>query len=129
MIVVDASALLEVMLRTSAADAVERRLFAHGQTLHAPHLVDVEVAQVIRGYAAKGEINGERQCAFGEYRAVERDEDSFGHNRLLASLGPSNRGCRFSAVPGPFQVTVFVRAFASGPPSRLVRQVPNLPQW
>jgi predicted nucleic acid-binding protein len=60
MIVVDASALLEVMLRTSAADAVERRLFAHGQTLHAPHLVDVEVAQVIRGYAAKGEINGER---------------------------------------------------------------------
>jgi hypothetical protein len=28
--------------------------------LHAPHLLDVEVAQVIRRYAASGEIDGER---------------------------------------------------------------------
>ena len=47
MIVVDASALLEVLLRTPAANAVEDRLFAPGQTLHAPHLLDVEVAQVV----------------------------------------------------------------------------------
>ncbi|MFI4974818.1 MAG: type II toxin-antitoxin system VapC family toxin [Caulobacterales bacterium] len=60
MIVVDASALLEVLLRTPAADAVESRLFDAGQTLHAPHLLDVEVAQVIRRYAASGEIDGER---------------------------------------------------------------------
>ena len=60
MIVVDASALIEVLLRTSAADAVEGQLFAAGQTLHAPHLLDIEVAQVIRRYAAKGEIDGER---------------------------------------------------------------------
>jgi predicted nucleic acid-binding protein len=60
LIVVDASALIEVLLRTPAAMAVENLLFAQGQTLHAPHLVDVEVAQVIRRYAAKGEIDGER---------------------------------------------------------------------
>ena len=60
MIVVDASALLEVLLRTPAADAVEDRLFAAGQTLHAPHLLDVEAAQVIRRYAANGEIDAER---------------------------------------------------------------------
>ncbi len=60
MIVVDASALLEALLRTSAAQDVEDRLFAPGQTLHAPHLLDVEVAQVIRRYAATGEINAER---------------------------------------------------------------------
>ena len=60
MIVVDASALLEALLRTSAAKAVEDRLFAPGQTLHAPHLLDVEVAQVIRRYAANGEIGSER---------------------------------------------------------------------
>lgn len=60
MIVVDASALLEVLLRTPAAKAVEDRLFAPRQTLHAPHLLDVEVAQVVRRYAAKGEIDGER---------------------------------------------------------------------
>jgi predicted nucleic acid-binding protein len=59
-IVVDASALLEVLLRTSAAKAVEDRLFAPRQTLHAPHLLDVEVAQVVRRYAASGEIDGER---------------------------------------------------------------------
>jgi predicted nucleic acid-binding protein len=60
MIVVDASALLEVLLRMSAAKAVEDRLFAPRQTLHAPHLLDLEVAQVIRRYAANGEIDGER---------------------------------------------------------------------
>ena len=60
MIVVDASALIEVLLRTPAAASVERRLFAPGQTLHAPHLLDIEVAQVVRRYAAKGDIDGER---------------------------------------------------------------------
>ncbi len=60
MIVVDASALLEVLLRTSAAKVVEDWLFAPRQTLHAPHLLDVEIAQVIRRYAARGEIDGER---------------------------------------------------------------------
>ena len=60
MIVVDASALLEVLLRTPAAATVEQRLFAPHQTLHAPHLLDVEVAQVIRRYAANKEINVER---------------------------------------------------------------------
>jgi predicted nucleic acid-binding protein len=59
-IVVDASALIEVLLRTPAADAVENRLFASGETLHAPHLLDLEVAQVIRRYAAGGEIDAER---------------------------------------------------------------------
>lgn len=60
MIVIDASAVLEALLRTPAAKAVEDRLFAHRQTLHAPHLLDVEVAQVVRRYAANGDIDSER---------------------------------------------------------------------
>jgi predicted nucleic acid-binding protein len=60
LIVVDASALLEVLLRTPAAERVETRLYVPGQTLHAPHLLDVEVAQVIRRYAANGDIDAER---------------------------------------------------------------------
>ena len=60
MIVVDASALVELLLRTAAANVVELRLFAPGQTLHAPHLVDVEVAQVVRRYAAIGDIDARR---------------------------------------------------------------------
>jgi predicted nucleic acid-binding protein len=58
--VVDASALLEVLLRTPAADAVEEWLFGARHTLCAPHLLDVEVAQVIRRYAGAGEISQER---------------------------------------------------------------------
>lgn len=60
MIVVDASALLEALLRTPAAKAVERRLFDRRQTLHAPDLLDLEVAQVVRRYATSGEIDAER---------------------------------------------------------------------
>jgi predicted nucleic acid-binding protein len=59
-IVVDASALLEALLRTPVADAVVERLFAPRETLHAPHLIDVEVAQVIRRYAATGKIEDGR---------------------------------------------------------------------
>jgi len=59
-IVVDASALLEALLRTPAAEAVERRLFGARKTLYAPHLLDVEVAQVLRRYAVTGEIDPER---------------------------------------------------------------------
>ena len=63
MIVVDASAILEWLLRTPAADAVERRLFATGETLHAPHLIDVEVAQVVRRYEAAGQLDEARGLA------------------------------------------------------------------
>jgi len=59
-IVIDASALLEVLLRTKAATAIEKRVFDSRQTLHAPHLIDVEVAHVLRRYASAGEISGLR---------------------------------------------------------------------
>lgn len=60
MIVVDASVLLEALLRTPGAKAAEARLFAPRQTLHAPHLLDVEMAHVIRRYAARGQIADHR---------------------------------------------------------------------
>jgi predicted nucleic acid-binding protein len=58
-IVADASAVLEVLLRTAAAPAVERRLFG-GSTLHAPHLLDLEVAQVLRRYERSGVLTADR---------------------------------------------------------------------
>jgi len=57
MIVLDASALLEVLLATAAAERVARSIFARGQTLHAPHVIDLEVAQVLRRYRREGEIS------------------------------------------------------------------------
>lgn len=59
MIVVDASALLELLFRTGAAEAIEDRLFG-GETLHAPHLLDLEVAQVLRRYQRAGELSVQR---------------------------------------------------------------------
>jgi predicted nucleic acid-binding protein len=61
-IVVDASAVLEVLLRTADARAVEERLFAGGERLHAPHLLDLEITHAIRRHRLRGEI-AERRAA------------------------------------------------------------------
>lgn len=52
MIVLDASAVLELVLRTSAGQRVADRIGSPDETLHAPHLIDLEVAQVLRRYEA-----------------------------------------------------------------------------
>ena len=48
MIVVDASAVLELLLGTAQGRRVASRLAEADDTLHAPSLVDVEVLQVLR---------------------------------------------------------------------------------
>ena len=60
MIVVDASAALELLLNTRAGRRVADRVFAPGETLHAPHLLDLDVAQVLRRYAQAGALDAER---------------------------------------------------------------------
>lgn len=60
MIVLDASAALEILLMTPAGPRVAERLFAAGETLHAPHLLDVEVVQVLRRYARSGALDPAR---------------------------------------------------------------------
>lgn len=50
MIVLDASAAVELLLGTQRGAAVEARIFDPAETLHAPELLDVEVAQVLRRY-------------------------------------------------------------------------------
>jgi predicted nucleic acid-binding protein len=59
-IVVDASAVLEALLRTAKAAAVDKWLLDPAETLHAPHLIDLEAAQVLRHYVASGNIDGVR---------------------------------------------------------------------
>lgn len=57
---VDASAMLEVLLGTETGARLEDRLFSRDESLHAPHLLDLEVAQVLRRYAVMGELTPER---------------------------------------------------------------------
>ena len=68
MIVVDASAMLEVLLLTPAARRVGSRLFEHGETLHVPHLLDLEVAQGIRRYCLTEKLDAARgQAALQDF--------------------------------------------------------------
>ncbi len=60
MIVPDASAILEILLQTPEAEPVEARLLDPDESLHAPHLLDVEVAQVLRRYVMRGELAARR---------------------------------------------------------------------
>jgi predicted nucleic acid-binding protein len=52
--------LIEVLLGTSDASRVAERFYAEGETLHAPHLLDVEVAQVLRRYALADMLSVQR---------------------------------------------------------------------
>jgi predicted nucleic acid-binding protein len=60
LIVIDASAVLEVILHTEAGSEIEERILAPRETLHAPHLIDQEIAQVLRRYCAAGDMGPER---------------------------------------------------------------------
>jgi len=65
MIVIDASAAIEWVLQTPKGAEVEARIFRKpgaSPRLHAPHLLDVEVAQVLRRHVARKvipEVRGE----------------------------------------------------------------------
>lgn len=56
MIVLDASAVVELLLNTEAGLLVRDRVADPAQTLHAPHLLSVEVAQVVRRFVAGGSV-------------------------------------------------------------------------
>jgi predicted nucleic acid-binding protein len=84
-IVVDASVVVEVLLRTPAGRSVEDRLFAARESLHAPHLIDVEVVQVLRRLAAiRGGFGGqwgERLSAMARFPLTR-----YRHDLLLARI-------------------------------------------
>lgn len=49
-----------MLLRLRHADRIMDRVFDGNETLHAPHLVDVEVSQVVRRYWHAGDITAAR---------------------------------------------------------------------
>jgi predicted nucleic acid-binding protein len=84
-IVLDASAVLEVLLRTPAGRRIEERMFAPGETLHAPHLLDVEIAHVLRRYVLRRELSSVQASARLELFAqfpIRR----YAHEPLLARM-------------------------------------------
>jgi predicted nucleic acid-binding protein len=59
-IVLDASVAVEVVLGTQVGERILPRLYRRGETLHAPHLLDLEVIQVLRRYVALRMVREER---------------------------------------------------------------------
>ena len=60
MIVVDASVIVEMLLHTEAGIQIAPHIHTTSSTVHSPHLLDAEVAHVIRRYALAGDIDAER---------------------------------------------------------------------
>lgn len=60
MIVLDASAAIDWLLLTPAGQRIDKRIFSGNESLHAPHLLDLEVAQVLRRMEREGIISTQR---------------------------------------------------------------------
>jgi len=60
MLVVDASALVDLLLVRPLAGAIERHVLAHAPELHAPELLDVEVVSALRRVVSSGEATASR---------------------------------------------------------------------
>ncbi len=90
MIVTDASAVIELLLRTPGGDAIGAILFAPGETLHAPHLIDLEVAHVLRRLEARRELSPRRAVlALETFGALKLSR--YPHERMLPRIWEQRR--------------------------------------
>jgi predicted nucleic acid-binding protein len=71
-IVLDASALVELLLNTAAGRTIATRIADPALGLHVPHLADIEVAQALRRYAKEGELEAaDAAVALDDLRALD----------------------------------------------------------
>jgi len=56
----DASAAVDWLLQTPAGEQIEKRIYTRNESLHAPHLLDLEVIQVMRRLAREGAVSASR---------------------------------------------------------------------
>jgi predicted nucleic acid-binding protein len=85
LIVLDASALLELLLVTDKGGEVAERIAAPEETLHAPHLIDLEVAQVLRRYVARRQLDEVRASQALE-DLQDLDLNRYPHDVLLGRI-------------------------------------------
>jgi len=82
MIVLDASALVELLLGSEAGRAIADRIANPTLGLHVPHLVDVEVAQAVRRLEREGDLDPRSAAsALDDLRALDLERHS--HEPLL----------------------------------------------
>ncbi len=81
----DASALLELLLVTDKGGEVAERIAAPEETLHAPHLIDLEVAQVLRRYVARRQLD-ELRASQALEDLQDLDLNRYPHDVLLGRI-------------------------------------------
>jgi predicted nucleic acid-binding protein len=81
-IVVDASALVELILDTPTGRLVGDRIADPAVSLHVPHLADVEVVQALRRFVREGDIDAAGAAvALEDFRALDLQRHA--HEPLL----------------------------------------------
>jgi predicted nucleic acid-binding protein len=84
-IVLDASALVELILDTSIGRRVADRIQDPVEGLHTPHLADLEVVQVLRRYVRDGALElAEADTAIEDYGALDLQRHD--HTPLLGRI-------------------------------------------
>ena len=82
MFVLDASGAVELLLNTAAGKHIASRLDDSTESIHAPHLIDVEVAHVLRRYTLHGVLSAARcERALSHWR--ELDVERHSHDLFL----------------------------------------------
>lgn len=85
MIVVDASVVCEGLFGSRLSSPARAALFDRGESLHAPHLIDLEVAHVVRRYTLRGAMSEQRAAqAIDDFLALPIER--FAHELLLRRI-------------------------------------------
>jgi predicted nucleic acid-binding protein len=81
-IVLDASALVELVLNTAAGRTIATRIADPALGLHVPHLADIEVVQALRRYGNDGELEAaDAVAALEDFRSLDLQRHA--HEPLL----------------------------------------------
>jgi predicted nucleic acid-binding protein len=85
MLVVDASAVAELLMGRPAGASVARQLREHRFDLHAPHLLDVEVLSALRRVVAAGDASPARAVQ-AVADLVDLPIERYGHEELIPRI-------------------------------------------
>ena len=85
MIVLDASAAVELLLATANGDRVVERIADPAASIHVPHLLSVEVAQVLRRLVAAGTVSRARAAGALDDLA-DLDAERYPHEPFLPRM-------------------------------------------
>lgn len=85
MIVLDASVVVELLIRGPLADSIARDLAGHREPVLVPHLLDVEAVSALRGLVAGRHIDSHR-CRQFLAALAELPADRVPHTPLLSRI-------------------------------------------